>query len=832
MIFRRYKLILFFIFFFTLTFVQKAEATDVFDFKIQNDITTFLSSSATSTNVDDVNRTITLPKQPLSDVVKFTKDGTYDYAVLTKDGLKQYMFDGTKEVPINALSIPINDPLAMAVSQESNGYTSYSIAQLNSSNNTFDIKNYQNNGVSLVENPALSVSGLQSVFSITNTSKSLAVLTDKDMKLFSPGSTGMVEIPQLGLPSVQNPLALASSVDDGYNVVILEKDKTEYYTFNGTSLMNIPALDVTLDPTVKNPKGIAINGNSTSILYDSQISNYQLNTSTQQMEFHAALSITSGLVKPQAFAIRKGSNDIVVIDEVDSVNKIYRAKYFMFDGSKMVEVQSLENDIPNISTADRYMQKAEVVSNVLMTQAQYADYVRVRAYTETPTGTAITFYVANAGDDPSTANWQESWKVENPDGSNTGTVYKYVTVDSLGNKGYQEYGTPSEAYPSFDSKSAYNTNLTNSDIQVTTDANGNPIINSQTTVENQLLNLWTSIPIADKTAAQTSGQYKKVRVKAVLTTTDPSVTPMIFAPIRTNNTQGIYNSDDTAIRVDAGTQPNTPVINPIAGVDGWVYTTTPTITWQYNNVDQAVQNGSQILVLAKKSTGWEIAYNSQEVTGDAGKLTSFKIPTSDKPDVDGPLYASNSYQFAVFVRTWSASNIASDFSTGVQFNVLAFERPRIAQIINAPTSINPVLTDPTTHFMILPGMTKDQLPVTKAGAQVTFILDSVGPIMTDPNTIPKFYATINGTDYPMNLGSCQSTNTPGDTVNNRWVFNFWTDAPITSIPNDTVVKANFIGTGTVGGTTEYDFPPIAEGVIKTSDTIYTDWQVTLQGSTK
>jgi len=135
--------------------------------------------------------------------------------------------------------------------------------------------------------------------------------------------------------------------------------------------------------------------------------------------------------------------------------------------------------------------------------------------------------------------------------------------------------------------------------------------------------------------------------------------------------------------------------------------------------------------------------------------------------------------------------------------------------------------------MIVPGMKKDDLAVTKAGAQVSILLDSVGPIMTTPNKISKFYIVVDGTTYDMSLGDCESTQEPGITFpNNRWKLNFWTNAPITTIPNDTLVEAKFVGTGVIGGTTVLYIHPFADGVIKTSDTIYTDWQVTLQGSTK
>ena len=131
--------------------------------------------------------------------------------------------------------------------------------------------------------------------------------------------------------------------------------------------------------------------------------------------------------------------------------------------------------------------------------------------------------------------------------------------------------------------------------------------------------------------------------------------------------------------------------------------------------------------------------------------------------------------------------------------------------------------------MIIPGMTQIQLPVAKAGAQITLLVDSIGPIITSAKDIPRFYITINGTDYDMYLSDCTSLKTPGGN-NNTWELNFFTNAPITKIPDNTIVKSKLIGTGTIGGTTVLYIPGYAAGVITTKDTIYSDWLAVLQGS--
>jgi len=59
---------------------------------------------------------------------------------------------------------------------------------------------------------------------------------------------------------------------------------------------------------------------------------------------------------------------------------------------------------------------------------------------------------------------------------------------------------------------------------------------------------------------------------------------------------------------------------------------------------------------------------------------------------------------------------------------------------------------------------------------------------------------------------------------------FYTDAEITKVPAGTVVKMQTHGAGSEGGTTVFNMPPYADGVVVTEGSVYEDWFVVLEGS--
>jgi hypothetical protein len=162
------------------------------------------------------------------------------------------------------------------------------------------------------------------------------------------------------------------------------------------------------------------------------------------------------------------------------------------------------------------------------------------------------------------------------------------------------------------------------------------------------------------------------------------------------------------------------------------------------------------------------------------------------------------------------------------FKVLAFERPRIAEIVSpAEGQVAPVVDQPETHLLIQEGAIANSLPKTKAGGRVTLLVDSVGPINSQAEEI----AVLPYEGGIADLGDTKSANSLGS-IRNTWTIPFWTIAKLDEVPNGTVVHLNLTATGIEGGSTTFLVPPYADGVVRTEGSIYEDWFVIIQGSEK
>ncbi|CEP67962.1 Uncharacterized [Moorella glycerini] len=128
---------------------------------------------------------------------------------------------------------------------------------------------------------------------------------------------------------------------------------------------------------------------------------------------------------------------------------------------------------------------------------------------------------------------------------------------------------------------------------------------------------------------------------------------------------------------------------------------------------------------------------------------------------------------------------------------------------------------PSTHILITPGMTTAQLPKVKAGAKVTLLVDSVGPIDTATAVFPY------GAGREATIGSGPVT-VQANGLNKTWQVEFWTDPSLEITPDGTEVKMHLSGTGPAGSAA-LDAPPYTDGVVVTEGTVYSDWFVVLQG---
>jgi len=830
MMFRRFSFIIL-IFSVLICYVY---ADDTWTYKILETETSVVDEANNRSNIDYEKREITLPRQPLPNISDFMPGEGYNYALLKEDGVYQYYFDGEKMREVAALKVAIDNPLAVAASP-----LPYTVTVgMAADDGTNDLINYTLEQGAMKDNPILSLSGLQTIYSIATfkSTGELAVLQKNELNIYTAKEDMLYSIPKLQVKNIVDPIAVATASD--YNFAILEKNGLKWYTYNGSGISQIPAMSLTFDETMKKPKALSIKDDMAYILDDKQLKAYKFDGTG--LKEHAAFSITTGLVKPYSVSLSADSSDLIIIDGVEGSSEDFKLRYFMFNGEKMVENPSLALELKLVMAGLRYMEEGEFITNAKTATAPYADYIKVKAYCEVPKDTEITFYVSNEGDTISSAVWYESWRVRNSDGAE---ILEKAHRKTDGTIEWLNYGAVERSYPSYvDITDTSDFALSDDNLNISEDADGKVIITPNSEVLEP--NLWTYIPI-DRTQIS-SDKYRNIRIKAVLKTLNPEVTPKIFAPIGTNNEKGIMDVNQPAIMWQVNASPEPVDIGDIDNghddalnfepIEGWVYTTTPEFTWNFSDPDTTQeQSYFQLIVVAKDSEGdWKLAYDSLKREGTEG---SYKLPTSDRPDVAGPLWASGSYQFATAVRVWDSLGAPSDFSEAERFNVLAYERPRISNIVNPPedeggSTVQPVSADITTHKVILPGMDKEDLPNAKAGAEVTILIDSVGPIESLPNEISKIYILdADNNEVPVDMGECTSVGPIGeDSIRNRWMLKFWTKAPIKTIPDNTVVMMKLYGKGTEGGTTVFYVPDYADGIITTKETIYEDWQVVLEGS--
>ncbi|WP_449241463.1 glycoside hydrolase family 78 protein [Desulfoscipio gibsoniae] len=303
-------------------------------------------------------------------------------------------------------------------------------------------------------------------------------------------------------------------------------------------------------------------------------------------------------------------------------------------------------------------------------------------------------------------------------------------------------------------------------------------------------------------------------VKCVLDTADSHVTPYIFNVI-----------------LDLNSQPDAPTVTEYGSC---FMTSTPKLTWTFTDPDHPVPGDAQSAYQLQIVNASDLS----QLIIDTGKAISnskeYIVPTSTQPDVAGPLWNSGNYNYKYRVRVWDQADIESPWSDYADFCVIAFDRPRISQIASVPLDKDkPDLIDLTTHKIITPGMTEDELPMAKAGAKVSLLIDVIGPL----NSItPKFpYTGPKGEETScviiqdlMPDGMTSNPLNPGGSKTNRWSIDFWTDPSLEICPPGTLVEMQLTGTGSEGDT-QLNAPPYAAGIIKTNGSVYEDWIVVPHG---
>lgn len=770
--------------------------------------------------IDTTAKEIRIPRKATPNSIAFLGEG-FDYYLVTGTDAVQYSFDGSEMVE-NRTLLPetFQNPCGVATQRDG---LDFLLTEDHGSN--YNINYYGFDGSEMALNPAMTLTGQQNVLSVAYISpERMGVLTEDKARIYAFNGTDLISQQEF---VYQNPVAIAS---DGFmNVVVATEEKVDYYGFSGTDYVNIPAMSFALGAN-EDIRGVGVNANGVFTLKGQSVTGYEYDGAV--IKESAAITKT-GFVDAVAMAVHPENNDLLILDRVDPALNNYRMRYLMYDGSELIENEELSVDITNLVMGGRYIPSAELVFKEGILATPFADYMRIRAYTVIPENTQITFYVANtASSYPTNTTWKESWKVSRAVGGEA-TVYK--SVPNGGGFTWEVFGTIDKSFPNVD---AVDTGGGSEEVDVGDITYNNGDFEFPKGNDVYLADLWTEMPSAES----------RVYFKAVLETTDTTVSPKIVVPQLPNFNPAL--ADTRAVLMEAVSQPGVVTVKQpgfglteveidkfieefgTAPLNGWVYTTTPEIEWEYGGN----QTAYQVVVMGRKdNSNFVIAYDSGKISGSDGLLKKAIIPTSVDPSVQGALVAADTYDFAVTVRVWNQGGFASDFGEPVDFKVLAFDRPRIISISSPPegqTSPDPDV--PSTHALIRRDTPASSLPKTKTGSLMALKIDTIGPISRgpdDPKRVARFYGDTPGGDIETEYGDSTVKSILGNgTATNEWTFEFWSSAPIELIPDNTTIKGQFLADAYQGGGAIMLIPPYAAGVAFTDGTVYQDWTVILQGS--
>ena len=647
------------------------------------------------------------------------------------------------------------------------------------------------------------------------------VLAPTKLIHYSFDGSQVVENTVLNVLNLSNPLAAFTS-EPYPDAMVATSTQVTHYSFDGSGMFANPALSVS---GLTGVVSVGTRSLDKAALAGSQLRYFGW-TGSDMAEI-PALSVTSGLTNPLDFALFPDTYDCAVLEKD-------RIRYFNSTGSGMVENPALA--VTGL-TAPRAVAAADSGNLAVVDGNQVKHYsfdgsgfgynaaLSVTSGLTSPSCVALRSGTYDRlivdGDQVKYYMWDGSQLVYNP--------YLSVTVTGLQNVGgyapsaqAQSQGKDPGASVAWVRVRAYHVLPANTSVTWSVTADGTnwvkkwrvrglPGDSTVCEVSEDNGQTWTSIGDASQATPAVSRDElwvqvspgRSVRWRAELATADSSVTPKIKAPA----------PGDVAVVVECGNKPQPPVII----TPGSCYTTTtPTFSWAFSDPDLGdAQTACQVMV-RRKSDG-ALVYDSGKVQSSE---TQFKLPTSTNPAVPGPLWVSGAYEFTVQARVWDAQGLPSDWGPAADFCVVAFERPRVREIVSPPAGqAKPIPDDPVTHIMILENMVQAQLPKTKAGGKVGLLIDSVGPLNTFTARFPYL-------STEAMVGSVAVTETNG--TNQRRLVEFWTDASLEVCPSGTLVKGEFSGTGSAGSPV-FNLPPYAAGVVVTEGSVYENWFVVLQG---
>ncbi|MHB1127543.1 MAG: glycoside hydrolase family 78 protein [Bacillota bacterium] len=708
--------------------------------------------------------------------------GTWNYGITAADTptiIDSTSTTATVDTSLNEIRLSGASNLTNMVAFAPDGSFSYSVLT------TTGVRQYVFDAAtnSMVENTLAQVSGLTNPLAVAagGNTPDVVVATGSDIRYYNFNGTNMSYNPALSISGISNAISIGTTEDK--SVAALVSGQARRWVSVGSNMQELPMLEPSA--TLSNPIALATSSIfDMAILEPSQVRYFSFTGGG--MTENPALGIT-GLTNPVAFATADGTETAVIDGS--------QVRHYSFDGTQMKYNAMLS--ISSSLTApkaiafrpgsyDRIIVDGNTVKyyNYDGTQMVYnASLSKTVADMAAGSGYSLQAVAQSKSFNPGNSATHVRVRAYSPLPLPVGTSVTWaVTADGINwVTKWRVRGTAGGTV----TETSLDNGLSWSSVGDGTLAT--PAVNHS--------DLWTQV---------TPGL--SVKWKATLSTSDQSQTPKVKA-------QG-----GLAVTWEADAMPSLDL-----NVSAWYYTTSPTFTWTYIDPDGAGDTQSAYQVIITRQSDGAVVYDSAQVMSSAN---TFTLPNSNLPNLANVLWQSGTYAFTAQVRVWDSKGIPSNWAYG-NFKVLAFDRPRIVEIVNPPVGqAEPVLGNTATHLVILPGELAASLPKVKAGARVTIILDSVGPITTPAANVATFPY---GSGLNTTLGTTTALNPAGSYVN-RYTIQFWTSPLLTAAPANTVVKLQASGTGTEGGTTTFNAPPYADGVVMTEGTIYEDWFVVLQGS--
>jgi hypothetical protein len=333
-----------------------------------------------STAVIDTNAyEIKLPKN-VHNALMFEGE-EFDYSVLTPTGVKRFSWTGDQLVENTLIGVTgVTNTVACAVGGE---YPDIVIATSDK------VTRY---GFSGSMQPVYNILGFTEVISVGTRDNDISVVTPDSVQYYGFTGDQYVNNTRLSLSGLTNTVDIGLA-PNSFDVVVASPSEVKYYCFTGSELIENTMLKLS---GLSGVKSVEMNDiGRVAVIEGNVVKGYTIGSS---MAYSAALSVTSGLTNPISVALRRNSNDMIILDG-DQI------RYYMYNGSSMVYNPTLSKTIAGLSNLGGYVLKATVES-VRFTLARTFTKARVRAFMQVPTGTKITWSIsADSG-----TTWIKKWR--------------------------------------------------------------------------------------------------------------------------------------------------------------------------------------------------------------------------------------------------------------------------------------------------------------------------------------------------------------------------------------------------------------------------------------